>query len=298
MNKQEILGIDIGNVITAGGNEVFTPDFLTGPAMPGAFEAIKKLVEKFGRAHVWLVSKCGQQTETRTVQWLEHHGFFESTDVCRGHVIFCRKRHEKAPICERIGITHFIDDRLEVLSHMTFIDPPMKLYLFKPRPSEVEKFFRFLPHVIRVESWEAVLNKFFTKDYSQLLIKEYPLWSVYAHENQSYLGRCYAWCRRKNARYVTNASIEEWHELHHILKMVEAGLISSFNPTALNYALLGNVTHHLHCHVIPRYAEPVEFAGMIFTDDRWGQNYLTDKNFVTPPEILKKIVYHLKQNIV
>ncbi len=156
-----ILGIDIGNVITVGGNEIFNPNFLETKQMPGAFESIQKLVSiRFGRAYVWLVSKCDQRTEERTKQWLEHHRFYESTGVDRGHVLFCRERHEKAPICKQIGITHFIDDRLEVLSHMTTLNPPMKeLYLFRPRPWEIEKFSTFLPKVTWVESWQEVLDK-------------------------------------------------------------------------------------------------------------------------------------------
>jgi len=157
LNQHNILGIDIGNVITAGGNEIFNINFLETKQMPGAFEMIKKLVAHFDRAHVWLVSKCGERTEQRTKQWLESYGFYESTGVARGHVLFCRERHEKAPICKWIGITHFIDDRLEVLSHISRITPtPKGLYLFKPLPKEVERFREFLPKVTRVESWEEV----------------------------------------------------------------------------------------------------------------------------------------------
>jgi hypothetical protein len=32
-----------------------------------------------------------------------------------------REREEKADICERVGITHFVDDQLEVLVHLTSV---------------------------------------------------------------------------------------------------------------------------------------------------------------------------------
>jgi diadenosine tetraphosphate (Ap4A) HIT family hydrolase len=63
----------------------------------------------------------------------------------------------------------------------------------------------------------------------------------------------------------------------------------------LNYAFLGNVTHHLHGHIIPRYSRPVEFQGLTFEDKRWGNNYQTDHSFVTPPEVLEAVIRKFKE---
>ncbi len=40
----------------------------------------------------------------------------------------CRERPEKAAVCARLGITHFVDDRLDVLTPMRGTVP--HLYLF------------------------------------------------------------------------------------------------------------------------------------------------------------------------
>ncbi len=117
------LGVDIGRVIIhgdgpdtsfVGGSE---EDALRAPAMDGAFEALARLTKRFaGRVH--LVSKCGQKVELRSRAWLEHHRFFELTGIRKGDLHFCKKRPDKAPICERLGIDFFVDDRLDILLSM------------------------------------------------------------------------------------------------------------------------------------------------------------------------------------
>jgi hypothetical protein len=64
------------------------------------------------------VSKCGKRVEARTRTWLAQRRFFAVTGIDPAHLLFCRTRPEKAPICERLGITCFVDDRLDVLASM------------------------------------------------------------------------------------------------------------------------------------------------------------------------------------
>jgi len=127
------------------------------------------------------------------------------------------------------------------------------------------------------------------KDYSKNIIKEYEYWTLYVHENQSYLGRCYLWCKRENALDLTDATEEEQNELFKILPQIKSALEKAFQTDWFNYAFLGNEDRHLHGHIIPRYEFTREFAGIIFTDDRWGKNYLTNKDFITPPDVLESV---------
>jgi hypothetical protein len=71
-------------------------------------------------------------------------------------VLFCRQRHEKAAICRELGLTHFIDDRLEVLSHLLGTVP--HLYLFRSRAGDVDRFRRFLPHVRMINQWSELVD--------------------------------------------------------------------------------------------------------------------------------------------
>jgi hypothetical protein len=131
--REPRLGVDIGRVIIAGDGPDTSfiggtdEDALRAPAVPGALDALARLQARFG-GRVWLVSKCGERVEAKTRAWLAHHRFFETTGVLRDHLHFCRKRPEKAPICKRLGITCFVDDRQDVLVHMEGIVPTRLLF--------------------------------------------------------------------------------------------------------------------------------------------------------------------------
>jgi len=153
------LGVDIGGVIIDRINDrtdtsFFSDSYLETTAVPGAFDALARLAaERFG-AGVYLVSKCGPAIEAKTRAWLAHHAFFARTGIAAAHLRFCRRRRDKAAIAESLGLTHFIDDRLEVLGYLHAV--PHR-YLFKPREAEVQRHARTLPEVTRVESWDALL---------------------------------------------------------------------------------------------------------------------------------------------
>lgn len=143
MRKELRLGVDFGRVINDGASHPGGDDtvFLSGsfedamltPAMPEAFETLARLTELFD-GKVWIVSKAGERIEQRTRQWLDHNGFWSATGIDPANARFCRKRPEKAVHCKRLGITHFIDDRQDVLRHLR--DTVDNLYLFGRQKSE------------------------------------------------------------------------------------------------------------------------------------------------------------------
>jgi hypothetical protein len=130
------LGVDIGRVIIGGGTGPGADtEFLGGddasalrtPPLPGAFETIAELVRRLD-GRVWLVSKAGPRIERRTRLWLAERRFFEATAVARENLRFCRERRDKARHAEQLGLTHFVDDRLDVLRHLEGIVPTLVLF--------------------------------------------------------------------------------------------------------------------------------------------------------------------------
>lgn len=131
------LGIDIGRVLMCPADDDARPDTsfldlpddqaIALPASPYVWETVPELVDMFDR-RVWLVSKAGKRIEALTRRWLEHHGFFEAVGLPRDHVRFCRKRPEKRAHALDLGLTHFIDDRADVLEALVGAVP--HLYLF------------------------------------------------------------------------------------------------------------------------------------------------------------------------
>ncbi|GAA3916411.1 hypothetical protein [Actinoplanes auranticolor] len=137
--QQFNLGVDIGRVIIGGGTvpgsndtQFFSGDtarMLATPAVPAAMATLARLVPLFGQ--VWLVSKCGERVQHHTRQWLDHHDFAARTGIPRDHLRFCLKRPDKAVHCTELGITHFVDDKLDVHQALRGIVPHR--YLFGPQ---------------------------------------------------------------------------------------------------------------------------------------------------------------------
>jgi len=86
----------------------------------GEFRRHLGISERFGQ-RICIISKCGPRTEEKTRLWLAHHKLLDQLGLDSQALHFCRKRPDKAPICKRLGVTHFIDDRLEVLTHLTSV---------------------------------------------------------------------------------------------------------------------------------------------------------------------------------
>lgn len=156
-NKQHRLGIDIGRVIITPGDDSADTSFLRGsvqdaldtPPYPGTFETIARLVSRF-EGRVWLVSKAGPRTQEKTRLWLEHHHFYQRTGVGREQLRFCRQRHEKADHCRELQLTHFIDDRIQVLKHLRYLVP--NLYLF----GDQKVGFIYPAWVVPTLNWQQV----------------------------------------------------------------------------------------------------------------------------------------------
>jgi hypothetical protein len=116
--EEAYLGVDFGRVIQGGAAETGAADtvLLDGgpeeamrtPSTAGAFEVLPRVVARFG-GRAWVISKCGQRIQRRTLQWLDHHDFYQRTGIPRGNVRFCRRRADKAVHCAEPGITHMIE---------------------------------------------------------------------------------------------------------------------------------------------------------------------------------------------
>ena len=111
---------------------------LATPEIAGSFESLRRLNALFG-GKVWIVSKAGQRVQESTERWLAHRSFYDASDISADRVRFVRRRADKAAVCRELEITHFVDDRVEVLEYLVGIVP--HLYLFgpqeKPAPSQM-----------------------------------------------------------------------------------------------------------------------------------------------------------------
>lgn len=156
--QPEVLGVDIGGVVIVRTDDdddtsFFGDRYLETAAITGVFDALARLTaERFG-PNVHFVSKCGAEVEHKTRDWLAHHRMFERTGIPPENLHFCLRRDQKAPIAARLGLTHFVDDRLDVLKYLETVKTRI---LFDPVEAEVARQRHLLDEVTRVTGWADV----------------------------------------------------------------------------------------------------------------------------------------------
>lgn len=131
----KILGLDFGNVISKEKPLSMSRDenFMDREYVEDALTTIQKITPWF--EDVWIVSKCSEASEVLIPQWLKRQNFYEITGIKPQNIRFCRERADKAVICKELGIDCFIDDRMEVLSHMKNMDLKFAL-----NPMDADRF--------------------------------------------------------------------------------------------------------------------------------------------------------------
>ncbi|NIM94536.1 MAG: HIT domain-containing protein [Anaerolineales bacterium] len=96
------------------------------------------------------------------------------------------------------------------------------------------------------------------------------------NRNQNLLGKCLLVLRR-HSEEITDLSFEEWNDLRDQIILITISLRRQFEPDHFNYSFLQNQDRHVHMHVIPRYEEHREFAGVLFTDPDYPNHYAIDR---------------------
>lgn len=136
---------------------LFGPNYLKAKAVDCAFAALKTLNRDSFKDRVWIVSKCGENIEKRTREWLEHNSFHDMTGIPKERLRFCRERSAKAPIAKELGLTHFVDDKLEVLNYMK--EAVAHRILFRPAGSEIERNKGYASNGVTIwTDWMALAN--------------------------------------------------------------------------------------------------------------------------------------------
>jgi len=159
---KECLGVDLGNVIIDHLGFGTTPEFFhTGdyniiPPVPGVHEALKRLNEKRFGCEIFVVYNATDVADQKINSWLLAHDFFSRTGISPDRVRRTQNGRNKLSICQTYGATHFIDDRLEVLSHL--IGKVENLYLLRPQRKEVEQFETSLASVRQFETWDDLVQ--------------------------------------------------------------------------------------------------------------------------------------------
>jgi len=147
------LGIDFGGVIITyvekkGKHDPdYAENFLSSPPQKNALENIKSLQQKF-KGQVWIISKAGEYTEDLIRKWLQKNNFFDYTALDKDNLIFCRQRADKLPLCQDLKITHYIDDRINIMQILKGTAPHLFLFGSKEKNHSARNWTTL------VENWD------------------------------------------------------------------------------------------------------------------------------------------------
>ena len=99
-----------------------------------------------------------------------------------------------------------------------------------------------------------------------------PLWQdaicrVVLVEDPDYPGCCRVILNR-HVKEMTDLDTEARQALMRVVFAAEQALRELMQPAKVNLASLGNMTAHLHWHVIPRFADDKHFPGSVWSEAR------------------------------
>jgi len=125
------------------------------------------------------------------------------------------------------------------------------------------------------------------------ILTESPHWRLALNRNQNLLGKSMLVLRR-HLETVPDLTPAEWADLHTQIRQATALLVRAFSPDHFNYAFLQNQDRHIHLHIIPRYAQPRTFSGLLFTDPDYPDHYaVPSPSRLLTPDQLSALAAHL-----
>lgn len=141
----------------------------------------------------------------------------------------------------------------------------------------------------KIQHLNATMRKFGAPD---TVIHQFQTWSILLRPAQATLGALVL-AAHEPARAFSELSQASFTELHQITKQMESALTKAFAYDKLNYLMLMMVDPDVHFHVIPRYAQTIQFNNSEFHDYGWpgppnlGRTNDTDK--ITNHRIMEHI---------
>lgn len=127
----------------------------------------------------------------------------------------------------------------------------------------------------------------------QTIIHSFQYWSVLLRPAQATLGALIL-AAHEPAKAFSELSPASFTELHVVTNQLEFTLTKAFQNDKLNYLMLMMVDPDVHFHIIPRYAQPKQFAYKEFVDAGWPAVPNLGHVNETDAEINQLIIDHIK----
>ena len=131
--------------------------------------------------------------------------------------------------------------------------------------------------------------------YPQSLVAEYAHWVVLLRPDQVTAG-CLVLACKEDALSLGRITAAAGAALPGVAADIEAALSATYKPEKLNYLALMMVDPQVHFHVIPRYAQAVEAAGVRIPDPGWPRQPDLSATIALSEDRMAQIQSDLKSN--
>lgn len=155
MPSDIVLALDIGGPIIDCRSGSTLDEYRAAPETAHAIPSLAWLVRAKRFKRVLLISQCSPELEKVKRQWFIDRDVYDRTELSEGDVYFCRKPEDKAMICRTNAVTHFVDDRIEILRHALMVP---HLYAFNPSPAEFDQHPGLRGTITTVKDWPALMH--------------------------------------------------------------------------------------------------------------------------------------------
>lgn len=156
------LGIDLGNVIIdhvsfgTTREYVLSGDYQAIPPVPGAVDALITLIANESVMRCMIIYNATDVVEEKVASWVAR---WVPPTVRSSDKFACQRSlsgRDKALDCLRFGLTHFVDDRMEVMKRLRGRVP--HLFLFRPNDDEKREHYGGEDFFVEADGWPEVLR--------------------------------------------------------------------------------------------------------------------------------------------
>ena len=108
---------------------------------------------------------------------------------------------------------------------------------------------------------------------------------VYLFKEQSHKGRVIV-AHKKHVGDMNELTAEERGAYFEEVAMVARALMAAFKPNKVNYGAYGDTGHHLHFHLVPKFADEYEWGGVFAMNP--DRVYLSEDEYAQLIDDIKK----------
>lgn len=125
--------------------------------VPGAVNAVKTLIKKFGSDNIWLLCKANDKQKKIFRASLSKLDFYRQTGFKKEQLIFVSDSEDKAVVASSLELKGYIDDRgAAIHAVQKNVQYP---FWFAPTAQEVEQWVKKMKYSVRVVSgWKQFVE--------------------------------------------------------------------------------------------------------------------------------------------